>query len=218
MQIRFNFHNLDEHRFLVRVDNDEYKVDSITPCISIDSPQRDTLEVSITQCPHDRSTWLSWVIWLFTLPLQGLFASLMVYGEDEWYKQINPYLMTARILIEPRQASEVNISVKVCNHDQWLRTAIDVEQAKDIAVSYSLHSQAIYAAYIRYIKQVISVGFNAIVLFFVLLYNLFHSGNRAGVYICAVLIASIVLLGLILVVTQYYKARKLKDALLKQNL
>ena len=217
MQICFNFHDADEDRFLVRINEEEYEVDPITPCISIDTSEQDVLDISIIQCPHTGTTWFSWVFWFITLPLQGLFAFLMAYGEDVWYKQINPYLITARTLIAVEQTSKVNISVDICKFNQWRRTEIDIEQENDITVNYSVHSQAIYAAYVRYIKQVISISFNGIALFSVLLYKLFDASNWVGVQICVVIMTAIVLLDLILAVTQYHKVRVLNDMLLKQS-
>lgn len=200
------FRNVQDRSFFVSIGEQEYNIDSLSSAISFDIQDDEPINIRIAQQQDKLPSWLSWLIWILTIPLQGLFSMLSVFGEDEWYKQINPYTMEAQICIPAGDYSEVAISFYKAIDAPWVKTAVSCALAESITLSYIPRTHAIFSSYIRYVKRVLSVSFIGLALFCGGMYF----GNTAGAVACAFVIAGILILDTVLIISQYFKAKKLE--------
>lgn len=209
MKVKLNFSNNENGTFLLKANNQEFVVDPMSTQISVDLFSNKANEIEIIEQRHDRITLLSWIGWILTLPLQGLINAIISYGDDMWYKQINPYLMVAKLSFLSIESSEIFISFTSRKRKQWICTTVECEQAKDVRIDSRPHPNAIYASYIGYVKKVVSISSIGIALFTFLLCKMIAASNTIGVLICVLLIGFFVGIDALLAITQYFKAQKL---------
>lgn len=210
-QIVLNFHNVEDRIFVLRVSGKDILVDSLTEQIPIDAVGEDAVEISIYQQRKKKTPIIFHIAWFATILFQGLFNIFMLYSDDTWYKQINPYLMNAKLLIDSKGPADVHISFKDYQRGLWLQTFAECKQAKNIQILHHVYSDGIFNAYISYVKKVISISSVGIAFFGWVLSSLITKANASGIQICVMIICSIVLLDVLMIISQFWKTRKLQE-------
>lgn len=209
-QLVLNFHNVQSRVFVLEVNGREFFLNDLTEQIQIEIERDDPVKICIRQQRKSKKPLIYSIAWLFTVLFQGLCNILMVYSEDIWYEKINPYLMEAHLVIHPKDISDVHIYFKDCNKGCWLRTVVECKQSNSILIEHHAYSDAIFSAYIEYVKKVISISSVGIAFFGWVLYSLIAQANASGIRLCVILILLIVVLDIFLVYSQYIQVKKLK--------
>lgn len=209
MKLNLVFLNNENGTFVIKVNDQEFVVDALSTQIPVDLSSDKANEIEIIEQPQSKITLLSWIGWALTLLLHGLINVIISYGDDMWYKQINPYLMSAKLSFPTIESSEICISFTSRKHKPWIYTTVECEQAQDVRIDSRPYPNAIYASYVGYVKKIVSMSSIGIALFAFLLYKMIAVSNTIGMLICVSLIVFFGFLDVLLTITQYFKAKKL---------
>ncbi len=160
--MKIYFHDVENRTFTLSLNGQPVPVDFSTEAIEIADPA--SLTLALHQEPQEPLPKWARILWWLTLPLQAVLSIISWYGEDTWYKQINPWLLRLRLRASGN-GQDVHIRFIERKSYGFLRTEVECSGAVILETAYAKDHDTIRKAYVRYRRQVISISATSIAFF-----------------------------------------------------
>ncbi len=206
----------------VTINNEKKVLDYATEEISfiVDGKKKYEIDIEEEISESNRKP-ISIILYILTLIIQGVFNILMVNTDSKWYRNIKPFCLKAKLLIDLHQDTNICLRYSNSYYDEvlgtWTLPNIMVEPNFDSEVSFVKNHCDFKNQYFNYIKRVVSVTAVAIAMFGLLLYIGIANSISFAIIASMFLILGAISLDVLISILEYKRFKNIYQSFLKQK-
>lgn len=200
----------------ITVNNQSKDITSLDEEVCFDIKEAGTYEVNIErEIAKSNRTPLWILLFILTSPIQGIFNILLHNDNSEWQKDIKPFCLKAKLMVDVQQDTAIEISYSMPNYGDmghlWRLPKFEFNTFNVVnsSISYVVNHNEFANQYFKYVKRLISVAIAALILFAFLLYLSCINSIVVVSVLLLILIIGIITLATIWPISQYKQLKKI---------
>lgn len=169
--------------------------------------------VEFEQVARKQNRVLGWLIYLFTVLIQGIFNIILMNVDSDWHQNVKPYSVKGKFSVFVD--GDKTICLDYCSsrymepRHTWGKPELSISEVEHLDVVYIKEEENIKVQYGCYVKRIFSVFCVGLAVFAALFcLSVKNTAATASVLLLIVMILTLVIL-CILLVSQHRKMRKL---------
>lgn len=213
----------NEKRLKIKVDNQEKILDATNSSVCFSSLKSKTYHVYITEekIPKPPEIIL-WVLYVLTMPIQGLIHVLLINNDRKWYKDISPYYIKKIVLeINLNQTLELNLEYRLRGFDpileKWDLPELSIIPYVNVNICLETDITIFKDQYLRFIRKVLSVFSIGFLLLFFLLWIAIKNHILLASVVVTIVLVMLALATVFVVLYNYKVFCRLRDSFVRKN-
>jgi hypothetical protein len=206
---------------IIVVNGEHYQLDSVRQEVIVSLSESKTYEVDVELSESKTSFNVpSILLFILTSLLQGIFHIIFMNTESDWYNDIIAYSLKAKLLIDVKEDTKINIFYNNAKYDidmnRWSDPNLQIVPNMNFNVEYTPNINDFKNKWFGYVKKLISIVSVVLLLMVFLLHVAVTQKNIMAIIILGIIIFSAVALCLTLIYKEHKKLKIAIDSVLKK--